>query len=490
MFKIKIFVITMNGNNEFSIRADNLSVIRSGIPVLKNISFRLGNKENLAIIGTSGSGKTTLGLALAGKIFFKGAIQFAPGVKNRLWVEQQHHFKNLSNTHDLYYQQRFNSYDSEETQTVDDSLGENTEEVAAVLKKMRIEYLRGKPLIQLSNGENKKLQIAQALLLHPSVLILDQPFVGLDIDTRKYLHDLVNELVEQGTQVILITTPEEIPVSVTKVLSLENGLIKAVEERKEFLNRYSRQKKGSLKAFIHKEKLEQLSAPSSIDFQYAIRMKNVNVQYGEKKVLQNINWEVKQAERWLLSGPNGAGKSTLLSLVTADNPQAYANEVYLFDKKRGSGESIWDIKKRTGFLSPELHIFFDHSCTCFEAVASGLFDTIGLFRQVSDEQVRLITEWMEIAGISSLGQKRLQELSLGQQRIVLLARALVKNPPLLILDEPCQGVDDEKQHELLQLINEICLAGNKTMVFVTHYSNERPACIDKFLQLDNGRIQE
>lgn len=482
-------MITMNSNNEFAVIAENVSVNRSGVPVINDISFRLDRKDHLAILGPSGSGKTTLGLALAGKIFFNGEIQFAPSIKIRVWVEQQHHFKNLSNTHDLYYQQRFNSYDSEETQTVEELLGEDKEAVKAVLQKMKIEYLKDKPLIQLSNGENKKLQLARALLLHPSLLILDQPFVGLDIETRKFLHALLNELAERGTQIVLITTPDEIPVSVTKVLSLENGMVKTIETRQEFLNRYSQQG-GAIKTFIHKERLERLVAAPQINFEYAIRMKDVNVQYGEKKILQKINWEVKQGERWLLSGPNGAGKSTLLSLVTADNPQAYANEVYLFDKRRGTGESIWDIKRQTGFLSPELHVFFDHSCTCFEAVASGFFDTIGLFRQVSDQQVQLITEWMEIAGISALRQKTLRELSLGLQRIVLLVRALVKNPPLLILDEPCQGIDDEKQQELLQLINEVCLAGNKTMVFVTHYSNERPACIDKFLELDNGKIKQ
>src|SRR5688572_13384763 len=117
-------------------------------------------------------------------------------------------------------------------------------------------------------------------------------------------------------------------------------------------------------------------------------MKKVSVQYGDKIILDEVNWKVMKGERWLLSGPNGAGKSTLLSLITADNPKAYANSIFLFGKKRGSGESIWDIKKKIGFISPELHLFFDQGTSCFDVIASGLFDTIGLFRQLSAAQQR------------------------------------------------------------------------------------------------------
>ena len=219
-------------------------------------------------------------------------------------------------------------------------------------------------------------------------------------------------------------------------------------------------------------------------------MKKVSVQYGDKIILDKVNWKVMKGERWLLSGPNGAGKSTLLSLITADNPKAYANSIFLFGKKRGSGESIWDIKKKIGFISPELHLYFNQSSTCFETVASGLYDTIGLFRQLSDEDTGLVDQWMEFCRLKDLQQKRLYELSVGEQRAVLLTRALVKNPPLLILDEPCQGLDTKRKNEFLELINEVCTRGNKTMVFVSHYENDRPSCISHFIKLEHGRVVE
>jgi molybdate transport system ATP-binding protein len=480
----------MDTKDEFVVRVKNISVNRSGRLILDEISFILHIGEHLAITGVSGSGKSTLGLVLAGKIFHKGEIEYTPSVSNSIvWTEQQHHFKNRYNISDLYYQQRFNSYDSEETQTVIGSLVASDGETGKVLQMLGIEYLRDKPLIQLSNGENKKLQVAQALLLQPSVLIMDQPFIGLDAVTRSYMHDLINALANQGILIILITSVDEMPDCISKVITLDKGNIKSIESRKDFLENHPKQDRYVINTVMaDKAKLEKHSSAQDENFEYAIRMKNVNVQYGEKRILQDINWEVKKGERWLLSGPNGAGKSTLLSLVTADNPQAYANEVYLFDKKRGSGESIWDIKKKIGYLSPELHLFFDQGCTCFEAIASGLFDTIGLFRQLSEADAQTIVDWAEMTGIKDLLQKRLFELSAGEQRMVLLTRALVKNPPLLILDEPCQGMDDEKQSQLLELINSVCLYGNKTMVFVTHYADEKPACIDRFINLEEGKI--
>ena len=176
--------------------------------------------------------------------------------------------------------------------------------------------------------------------------------------------------------------------------------------------------------------------------------------------------------------------------MNADNPQAYANDIWLFDRKRGTGESIWDIKKKTGFMSPELHLYFEKSNTCFDIVASGLFDTIGLFRQVNEHQSGLVFKWMQLLKIDKLTTRFLHQLSGSQQRLVLLARALVKNPPLLILDEPCQGLDEEQARRFIEIIDEICFSGNKTLIYVSHYRHEVPACVTKFIGLENGSITE
>ncbi|MET0298203.1 MAG: ATP-binding cassette domain-containing protein, partial [Flavitalea sp.] len=198
-------------------------------------------------------------------------------------------------------------------------------------------------------------------------------------------------------------------------------------------------------------------------------------------------WEVLRGERWSLSGPNGAGKSSLLSLVTGDNPQAYANDIVLFDRKRGSGESIWDIKKNIGFVSPELHLYFDQGSTCYEVIASGLFDTIGLFRVLSDPQKDLVDKWMDILHLRSCRNKPLCLMSRGEQRLSLLGRALIKMPAMLVLDEPCQGLDEHQTGSFASLIDVICAEFGTTLIYISHFVQEIPSCVTKFIRLENGR---
>jgi molybdate transport system ATP-binding protein len=181
-------------------------------------------------------------------------------------------------------------------------------------------------------------------------------------------------------------------------------------------------------------------------------------------------------------------KSTLLSLITADNPQAYANEIYLFDRKRGSGDSIWDIKKNIGYLSPELHLYFQQNETCFQTIASGFFDTIGLFRKPNIAQTELVLNWMKILHIAHVAEKYMNQLSLGEQRLVLLARALVKNPPLLILDEPCQGLDAQQTTFVKEIIDRFCSSNNRTLIYVSHYQADIPSSINNYIELENGSI--
>lgn len=463
---------------------NNLSITRSGKKILENLSFTLYNGEALAITGPAGCGKTSLGLALAQQLYYKGTITYHfPDGSPIAWVEQQHHFKTLQSTSDLYYQQRFNSYDTEETQTVAESLGQQLSAARELIAEMGMAYLLEEKLIQLSNGENKKLQLLNALLGKPAVLIMDQPFTGLDTGTRLWLNEQIIRLKAAKVLVMMISSADEIPESADKVLFLENGYMQSIED-----------KAGLLRKPVVVETKQEPPAAETIPlskehpvFNSIIDMEEVTVRYGDKLILDRINWRVLPGECWLLTGPNGAGKSTLLSLVNGDNPQAYANKIHLFGQRRGSGESIWDIKKKTGFLSPELHVYFNDSSTGFETVASGLFDTIGLFRQVSAEDTAWVMQWMEVCGISTLKNKRLMELSTGEQRMLLLARALVKDPPLLILDEPCQGLDPDRKHRLLELINRVCTVTGKTLVFVSHYEADVPGCVDKFIRIEQGR---
>jgi len=479
----------------FGVRS--LTVRKGGKVIIDNLSFTVNEGEHWAITGPSGSGKTTLLNALSGKHSYKGSVITSSEGRNEkiVLVEQQHRFKNLSNTNNFYYQQRFNSNDSEDAITVEEALlntvsgtvrSDHSKQLHDVVDLLKIQHLMSTRLIQLSNGENKRLQIAKALLSQPSVMMLDNPFVGLDAAARETLHAMLQEMSRRSITIILVTAYHQIPGFTTHVIDIGKEKNVFPEDIHTFRQRQSNNTQQAAYT-TNKPLLKKLSADAHhTTFEFAVKMKDVRVQYNNRKILNKINWEVQNGERWSLSGPNGSGKSTLLSLINADNPQAYSNEIYLFDRRRGSGESIWDIKKKIGFVSPELHLFFDGSNNCFEVIASGLFDTIGLFRIVNEEQTRLITDWMELLNISQVKLKPLFQLSNSQQRLVLLARALVKNPPLLILDEPCQGLDDDQIAFFKDIVNDICLETGKTLIYVSHYPHEIPLCVNRFLKLEEG----
>jgi len=381
------------------LQVKDLRISRNNETVFDGISFKLEMGEALAIVGPSGSGKTTLALALLQKIFYTGHIEITYPKSKIAYAEQLHHFKNKSNTSDLYYQQRYHAMESDDALTAGEYIGATAEAIEEVLPGLT--PLLDEPLLQLSNGEHKKVQLAKLLLQQPAMLLLDQPFIGLDTASRQWLHDTLYSLAASGISIVLITSPSEMPNCITHVLSLHANKQYSfcpIAQWQPLAN------DGALHPLNEKsfqQLLKEVVTPTHYPFEYAIRMEDISVSYGDKQVLKHINWKVKQGERWFLHGPNGAGKSTLLSLITADHPQAYANRIFLFDKRRGSGETIWEIKKNIGFVSPELHVYFETTATCFETVASGLFDTIGLFRKLSAADTALVNQWLQLFGFTS-----------------------------------------------------------------------------------------
>jgi molybdate transport system ATP-binding protein len=472
------------------LEVSGLSVKLSGEPVLSDINISIGPGESLAVVGGSGSGKTTLVKALAGQIFYFGKINFNAGERISV-IFRQHRFNNLSNLSNFYYQQRFNSFDADDSRTVEQELvarGATTNAISEVLELLGITHVRNTGLIQLSNGEHKRFQIAEALLEKPDWILLDSPYIGLDVTARAMLNSILDKLMEEGVHVLLVTGTVDIPSSITHIATLEQGRLSALMERSSFV-RSELQETVSVDVVHNTEAIRSMpSAYAYDDFEIAVRMVDVHISYGDKIILDNINWEVKKGECWAVSGHNGSGKSTLLSLINGDNPQAFANQIWLFDKRKGTGESIWDIKKNIGYISPELHHYFDTGTECLNIVASGLFDTMGLFRKLNEEQVWLSRQWMDLLHIQRFEERMFQRLSDSEQRRVLLARALVKNPPMLILDEPCQGMDGAETREFISIVDGICKDQHKTLIYVTHYEAELPPCINNRILLKGGKL--
>ena len=370
-------------------------------------------------------------------------------------VEQQHQFKNRSNLSEFYLQQRFNSSDCEDAYTVEEELAGLA--LGDWVSVFELSGLLKRPLIQLSNGENKRLQIVKSLAYQPDWLILDNPYVGLDVKGREILTKGLVSLDSKGIQFILVSSPGDVPDFINQVIELPL----------------------SQDAPANPAPLLRLLDP----FETAVKMEKVQIKYGSKIILSDFSWKVNRGERWAIKGPNGAGKSTLISLITADNPQAYSQNITLFDRKRGTGESIWDIKRKIGYLSPELHLYFKEGGSCFSVVASGLFDTLGLFKRLSDEQTSQVNHWMQVMGIAHLKERSFLQISGGEQRMVLITRALVKNPELLILDEPCQGLDRVQTEHLKSVLDYLAENSEMTLLYVSHYDRDIPSCVNQVLEL-------
>ncbi|WP_025145846.1 ATP-binding cassette domain-containing protein [Pedobacter jeongneungensis] len=471
------------------VHIQNLNLNYHNKVVLKDLYWEMNIGESYVIGGKSGTGKTSLAKTIAGLIPAQGSIEInfdelSALPKEVLYVESWYQFKNLEGVANFYYQQRYTSQQAKETLTVHAELvgygkekGLHFDQVEPILEALGFATFASSQLIELSSGEHKKLQLVKALWLKPQLLIIDQPYTGLDVASRKNLNILLDQVAEEGVQLILICNDSELPACINSFAEIRDGkLVKVDALESSATEIYLRE----IPAF-----LKESPVYSSEDI---VKMVDVNISYGEKQVLKNINWEVKAGEKWLLQGHNGSGKSTLLSLVNGDHPQSYANELYLFGNRRGSGESIWDIKQHIGLISPEFHWYFDPTATVWQSIASGFYDTVGLFQQLPYTKSTQVDELVEYFGLTENKNELLTALPLGKQRLVLLARTIIKNPELLILDEPCQGLDRQQTQHFNQLVDELCSNG-MTLIYVGHFESQLPTCIEKRILLEKGEVK-
>ena len=410
--------------------------------------------EQVALVGENASGKSRLASVFAGRHSAK-------------YITFRDSYGSYGDRN-FFMQQRWNLFTLEgDPPSVGEALRQDAAESKdpeAALRRVQdlttlfsLQPLLDKPLVTLSSGELRKYQLTRALLGGPEILVVDNPYIGLDPRTRALLTDLLTALSASMTLVLVLSRPAEIPPFVTHVIPVEDGKAGEKEPREAYLDRV---------------------LPPAV-----IRLRNVTIRFDERVILNSLNWTVREGEHWALTGANGSGKSTLLSLINADNPQAYAHDIELFGRPRGTGETIWDIKRKIGFVSPELHRAFRQDATALNIVTSGHFDTEGLFRKPSEEQKAIARQWMEEFGIGDLAERPFLRLSSGEQRLCLVARAFVKDPPLYILDEPLQGLDEPQRKHVKALLDRYCGAPGKTLVMVTHYPEEYPGCIDHSLTL-------
>ncbi|OAD42554.1 ATP-binding cassette domain-containing protein [Polaribacter atrinae] len=312
----------------------------------------------------------------------------------------------------------------------------------------------------LSSGEQKKALLNYLLEQKPAFLILDSPFESLDIASVSNLKEHLITLSSEITLIQIFNRKEEILPIITHVLELKD------DEIIEFIPI----EKYNFKEIIFSFKGE---VPKPITFyknipDQLIALQNVNVEYDERSILKNINWTINKNEFWHLIGPNGSGKTTILSMIYGNNVKAFRQEVYLFGKKKGTGESVWEIKEKIGYFSPAILELFKRRITVAQMVLSGFFDSVGLYETPSTLQIKVANDWLELLNLENKKNTPFNNLTAAEQRLVLIARAMIKHPPLLILDEPLINLDNKGTAIVVALINKIVKESDTTILFVSH----------------------
>ncbi|WP_380181101.1 molybdate ABC transporter ATP-binding protein ModF [Kalamiella sp. sgz302252] len=449
--------------------------------ILPELTIRSG--ESWAFVGANASGKSSLARALAGELpAAKGSAHSDFTHPVRLSLEQLQKLVSdewQRNNTDML------SPDEEDTgRTTAEIIQEEVHDEARCRQLaglFGITSLLERRFKYLSTGETRKTLLCQALMAEPDLLVLDEPFDGLDVDSRANLAAVLAQLHHNGyTLVLVLNRFDDIPDFVDRVGILAECELTHIGDRKAILA------EALVAQLAHSENLEGITLPEADEPQAKptlppetplIALRDGVVSYNDRPILNHLSWTVNRGEHWQIVGPNGAGKSTLLSLVTGDHPQGYSNDLTLFSRRRGSGETIWDIKQHIGYVSSSLHLDYRVSSSVRNVILSGYFDSIGIYQAVSDRQRKLADEWLRLLGMETVADSSFHSLSWGQQRLALIARALVKHPALLILDEPLQGLDAINRQLVRRFVDVLIGEGETQLLFVSHHAEDAPQAI-------------
>lgn len=438
--------------------------------------------DSFAFVGNNGSGKSTLAKVLANK-----QPILSGNICNQFQRTAYISFEQLQKMIDDEWKRNNNDLlndgeDNDTGLTTAQIIQEDNQDAILCEKlatQFGISHLLGRRFKYLSTGETRKTLLCRTLMSKPDLLILDEPFDGLDSSSREQLALLLADLSKQGITLILVLNRfNEIPEFIQYIgLLAECQLIK-VGDKHEILMDPVIQALNNIESLNH----SQLPQPDEQAMKLASDLPRVilnhgYVQYNDTPIINDLNWQVNAQQNWQIVGPNGAGKSTLLSLITGDHPQGYSNDLTLFGRKRGSGETIWDIKKHIGYVSSSLHLDYRVSSSVKNVLLSGYFDSIGVYCATSDKQHKLAEEWLALLNLTQQANQPFQSLSWGQQRLVLIARSLVKHPTLLILDEPLQGLDQLNRELVKRWIDVLIKKGDSQLLFVSHHVEDAPNCI-------------
>ena len=455
---------------------------------LKDINWQIEQHQHWLITGANGAGKSALAAVLAG--YGEILAGSTSGIPSKIgWVSFEAQAELI--------QAELKKDDADIVDVI--SLGTPvseiifTDEINSVtaqdlIQKFELNYILDRAFRKLSTGESRKVMLIRALSCDADLLILDEPFDGLDSATHAMLQNHLAQVVQHTPVVMVLNRFDEIPSFISHIAYMEQGELRYQVEREDA------QAYAELYQLLHLKttNLEvpaadaEAQTPALTPQQPLVKLSNICVKYTDMVLIDGLNWTIEPNQHWQLSGPNGSGKTAILSLITGDHPQCYTNDIFVFGYQRGNGESIWQIKQYIGYVSTALQWEYRVGTSLRNVIISGFYDSIGLYSKSTDRQKQIADEWLALLGMKNRGDQPFNKLSYGDQRLLLIARAMVKHPPLLILDEPCLGLDDINRQLVLALIEKICAAKETSVIYVNHHAQDRIAGIDNYLALEKS----
>jgi molybdate transport system ATP-binding protein len=470
------------------LRLEQATLRLGGHLFFRGIDWEARDGEQWALLGANGAGKTALASLATGTLHPAGGSVWLrqdidPGRDiGHISFEMERRICEDDARHDI---SEYLDTAVDQGTTAGGLLHAVSSDVAAIaeaVEALSLGHLLGRGMRFLSSGERRRTLLARLLLQAPAVAVLDAPFEGIDARSRELMHAMLARLLASRTRVLLLTRrPEDIPPGITHVLLLDEGRVVARGPRQELSPVPS--KASSPKNSIRLPPLPAEPDVAGTDTDAPlIELQDVHAHYGENAVLDGVNFRMERGEHLCLAGPNGCGKSTLLALVCGDNPRAYGQSVRVCGQLRGGGEPVWELKRRFGLVSNALHLDYPKRTRVRDVVLSGFHDTLGLYENCSSAELTAALAWLEALGLGAQSVQRFDALSFGTQRLVLIARAMVKAPPILILDEPCSGLDGPNRARVLELIEQIGASGRTTILYVSHEAEETPRCIRRRIE--------
>lgn len=469
-----------------SVVFDNLNIDFDERFQLHDICWQIEPGQQWMISGANGSGKSALAAVLAGAGDVSGGT--LQGLPPRVAIVSYETQGEL-----IAAELRKDDADildviSEGTpvQEIIDAVCLDAPLASKLVEQFGLSSLLTRSFRKLSTGETRKVMLIRALTSQPDLLILDEPFDGLDAQTHQMLLEHLTGLSATLPMVLVLNRFDEQPDFVTHVAYVNEGRLASTVDCAD------KAAFDGLYQLLHLKTSDlqvpptdtSLALPALDPDQPLVKITNATIKYSDATIFSDLSWTIHAGDHWQLTGPNGSGKTGLLSLITGDHPQCYVNDIYVFGFQRGQGESIWQIKQFIGYVSTALQWEYRVGTSVRNVIISGFYDSIGLYSKYTDTQRDIANQWLDLLGMRHRCDEPFNKLSHGDQRLLLIARAMVKHPPLLILDEPCLGLDDMNRQLVLALVEKICASSRSTVLYVNHHAGDRIEGIDHHLGLE------